>query len=77
MATLELPPVDFDKLVLRTVDVDPSDLVRLAWPPRKTHCSFRTDAQYRFDSPDGSFGVLYAAFDLKTAFAESVLHSAP
>jgi hypothetical protein len=38
-----------------------------------SHCRFRREARYRFDSPDRSFGVMYAAFDLATAFAETVL----
>ena len=34
---------------------------------------FRREARYRFDDPEREFGVLYAAFDLETAFAETVL----
>ena len=77
MSLIDLPPADFNKLRLRTMQIEPSALLRLARIDAKTHCRFHTDARYRFDSPDGSFGVLYAAFDLKTAFCEAVLRDEP
>src|SRR5690606_22847901 len=52
-------------------------LVRLAWADPSTHLPFRTDARYRFDAPDDSFGVVYAAFDLDTAFVETILRDKP
>lgn len=77
MADLELPPTDFEQLKLLTFRMDPAKLTRLAWSDSVTHASFRTTADYRFDSPDGSFGVLYAAPKLETAFAESELRDNP
>ena len=77
MADLELPPADFARLTLRIVRRKPAALVRLAWDEPATRANFRKDACHRFDSPDGTFGVLYVAFDLKTAFAETVLRARP
>lgn len=34
---------------------------------------FGRAAQYRFDAPDGSYGVMYAALDFATCFAEALL----
>src|SRR5665213_417033 len=77
MSTIHLPPAKFEKLLLNPLQIEPSDLLRLALIDPKTHCRFRTDARHRFDSPDASFGVLYAAFDLKTSFCEAVLRDEP
>jgi hypothetical protein len=77
MSSIDPPPDPFASLRLHAIQVAPSDLVRLAWPDQATHVGFRTLARYRFDSPDESFGVLYAAFSLTTAFAESVLRATP
>ena len=77
MSDLPPPPKDFDALELQVEEVEPAALVRLAWRPKATYLRFRRDAQYRFDPPDRSFGVLYAAFDLQTAFVESVLRETP
>jgi hypothetical protein len=76
MARIQAPPRQFNGLSLITEDVDPGALVRLASQDPASHCRFRSDARYRFDAPDHSFGVLYAAFDLATAFAETVLRDA-
>ena len=77
MADFELPPTDFEQLKLLTIRIQPGKLVRLAWSDVATHVGFRATADYRFDSPDGSFGVLYAGFKLETAFAESGLRDNP
>jgi hypothetical protein len=79
MSPLDPPPENLSELKLPIFAVRrrAGALVRLAWPDPGTHGGFRRDAQYRFDAPDGSFGVLYAAFDLKTAFAETVLRDKP
>ena len=77
MSELAPPPKNFAGLKLQLEEVEPASLLRLAWRPKITHFRFRRDSQYRFDSPDRSFGVLYAAFDLQTAFAESVLRDTP
>lgn len=74
---LPLPPPEFARLPLQVEELRPMQLVRLAWAARRTHCVFRRDARYRFDAPDGEFGVLYAACDLRTAFVESVLRERP
>ena len=73
MARIQAPPRNFDLLSLVIEDVEPSTLLRMAARDPASHCRFRREARYRFDSPDRSFGVMYAAFDLATAFAETVL----
>jgi hypothetical protein len=79
MSTLDPPPANLSALKLPMVSVRrrKGALVRLAWPDPATYGGFRSSAKYRFDAPDGSFGVLYAAFELETAFAESVLRDTP
>ena len=77
MARIQEPPRHFAELALVTQDVAPSDLLRLAWEEPRTHLLFGRDARFRFDAPSREFGVLYAAFDLPTAFAETVLRDAP
>lgn len=77
MSYLPLPPALFHRRQLRTRLVDPASLVRLAWDSPTTLAGFRYNARYRFDAPDASFGVLYAAFDLKTAFVETILRNEP
>ena len=71
------PPKGFDRTDLLSVDVDPAELLRLAFRAKASLLGFRDTARYRFDAPAGEFGVLYAAFDLATAFAETVLRTAP
>ena len=75
MPTLEPPPDDFARLNLVTIEVAAASLLRLASARYLSSDPFRRSAQYRFDSPDGSFGVLYAAFDLETAFVESIVRN--
>jgi hypothetical protein len=71
------PPTGFDRTNLVLVDVDPEELLRLAFRSKASQLGFRASAKYRFDAPAGEFGVLYAAFDLATAFAETVLRAVP
>ena len=73
MTPLDPPPKDFSKLNLVTIEVEPSSLLRLASTKHLSSDPFRRDRQYRFDAPDESFGVLYAAFDLETAFVEAIV----
>ena len=77
MARIQAPPRNFHLLSLIVEDVEPSTLVRMASRDPASHCRFRREARFRFDSPDRSFGVMYAAFDLATAFAETVLRDKP
>ena len=77
MARIQAPPRNFQLLSLIVEDVEPAALVRMAWRNPASHCRFERKARYRFDSPDHSFGVMYAAFDLATAFAETVLRDQP
>lgn len=75
MTALDPPPDDFAKLTLVTTEVAPTSLLRIASATHLLADPFRRSAEYRFDSPDGSFGVLYAAFDLETAFVESIVRA--
>ena len=77
MARIQAPPRNFQLLPLIAEDVEPSALVRMAWRDPASHCRFRREARYRFDAPDRSFGVMYATFDLATAFAETILRDRP
>lgn len=71
------PPSGFERADLVLIDVDPGELLRLAFRTKASQLAFRASARYRFDAPAGEFGVLYAAFDLATAFAETVLRTVP
>ena len=75
MTALDPPPDDFAKLTLVTTEVAPASLLRLASGRHLSDDPFRRSALYRFDAPDESFGVFYAAFDLETAFVESIVRA--
>ena len=75
MTALDPPPDDFAKLTLVTTEVAPAFLLRLASARHLSGDPFRRSALYRFDFPDDSFGVFYAAFDLETAFVESIVRA--
>src|ERR1700738_325097 len=77
MARIQAPPRNFHLLSLIVEDVEPGTLLRMASRDPASHCRFGREARYRFDSPDRSFGVMSAAFDLATAFAETVLRDKP
>jgi hypothetical protein len=77
MKRIPNPPAHFEQLRLKTEFIEPSQLLRLARMDPSTHLEFHEEAHFRFDAPDRSFGVLYAAFDLKTCFVEAELREAP
>jgi hypothetical protein len=77
MTGIPSPPHNYNSLKLVTESVEARKLVRIAWRDATSHFNFRRSAAYRFDAPDRSFGVLYAAFDFETAFAETVLRQRP
>jgi hypothetical protein len=77
MTGLPLPPAHLHALRLLIVEVEPRLLLRIAWRDLKSHAAFQRESRNRFDAPDGSFGTLYAAFDLETAFVEAVLRERP
>jgi len=77
MARIQAPPRNYHLLSLIVEDVEPSTLLRIASRDSANHCRFKREARYRFDSPDRSFGVMYATFELATAFAEAVLRDKP
>lgn len=79
MSALRPPPANLHerKLPLHSLRRREGALIRLAWTDPASHLPFRRDARYRFDAPDGSFGVVYAAFDLETAFVETLVRDKP
>jgi hypothetical protein len=68
---LPAPPVDFAGRTVTIVEFDK--------PIFRSHSSSRhpvfygKTGQYRFDAPDGSYGVLYAGADMFCAFIESLI----
>jgi hypothetical protein len=71
-------PTDFSARTIRTHYVDAHDLLRIFRTPPGNHPApvhYGTSATKRFDCPKGagSFGVAYAAFDLATCFAETIV----
>jgi hypothetical protein len=75
MSALDPPPDDFSKLKLVSIEIAPASLLRLTSTRHLSGDPFRRSALYRFDAPDASYGVLYAAFDLETAFVESIVRN--
>ncbi len=73
MPSLQAPSSDFCTFDLAIEVAQPNSLLRLASSEPDTHLRFRRNPWFRFDSPDGTFGVLYVAFTLETAFLEAVL----
>jgi len=73
--TAPLPPPDLHrrKLVIEELPVGTQlfRFHRLAYPPTY----FDTSQGGRFNSPDGRYGVLYAALDRRGAFAETLLRN--
>lgn len=69
--TLSAPPVDFAGRTVTVVEFDK--------PIFRSHSTtrhpvfFGKTRQYRFDAPDGSYGVLYAGADIFCAFVESII----
>lgn len=77
MSPLHVPRADFASFDLIVEPIHPDSLLRLATSDPDSHLQFRRNAWFRFDSPDGGFGVLYAAFNLETAFVEAILRDKP
>jgi len=72
------PPAQLDRIDLPVATVDPAELLRL-FPIGKPPLHFRVAKQgqrgYRFDAPNGEFGVMYCAFSLEVCFAETLLRT--
>lgn len=70
---LTLPSKETLQRRLVPVFVPVTALVRMSRSPQKE--PFWSKAKrYRFDDPQGRFGVLYAGDSIETSFAESVIH---
>jgi hypothetical protein len=72
------PPDHLDRIDLPVVSIDPASLLRL-FPLGRQAVHFRVARKgqraYRFDAPDGEFGVMYCAFSLEVCFAETLLRT--
>jgi hypothetical protein len=72
------PPEHLDRIDLPVVSIDPASLVRLFLldrPPLHFRAPRKGQRAYRFDAPDGEFGVMYCAFSLEVCFAETLLRT--
>jgi hypothetical protein len=68
------PPAN-DRVAPRIVTLTSGDLLYRFNPASKTSgLFFGKTGDYRWDAPDQSYGVLYTARDVKTAFAETYGH---
>lgn len=71
-----LRPPDIARVHAATLDIAELTVGRLLriGPARfPSLVYFSREARYRFDAPDGSYGVMYAALDFTTCFAEVLL----
>jgi hypothetical protein len=59
---------------LSVTEIDPTRLLRLTRFP-KTEPYWGKGKAYRFDDPAQVYGATYTAFDIKVAFAETILHT--
>jgi len=72
------PPAHLERTNLPLATVDPAELLRLfplVRPPLHFRVARRRQKAYRFDAPDGEFGVMYCAFSLEVCFAETLLRT--
>jgi hypothetical protein len=72
------PPDQLDRIDLPVVSIDPASLLRLfplGRPPIRFRVAGKGQRAYRFDAPDGEFGVMYCAFALEVCFAETLLRT--
>jgi hypothetical protein len=73
-----LPPANLDRIDLPAVTATPDDLLRLfslGRDPLYFRVAAKGQQAYRFDAPDGEFGVMYCAFSLQVCFAETLLRT--
>ena len=71
-----LRPPDIPRVNAATLDVAEltvGGLLRIGPARFPSLVYFGREAHYRFDAPDGSYGVMYAALDFTTCFAEVLL----
>lgn len=72
------PPADLDRIDLPLVTVNAAELLRLfplGEPPIRLRVAEKGQKAYRFDAPNGEFGVMYCAFSLDVCFAETLLRT--
>ena len=72
------PPAHLHRIDLSVVTVDPAALLRLfslGKPPIHFRVAKKRQKAYRFDAPNGEFGVMYCAFTLEVCFAETLLRT--
>jgi hypothetical protein len=72
------PPAHLERIDLPLVTVEPGELLRLfplGKPPIHFRFARRRQKAYRFDAPNGEFGVMYCAFSPEVCFAETLLRT--
>lgn len=65
--------LDLNRVSALTIPVDATDYLRIIWQDHRTTPIGMGYGKTRFASPDDKFKVLYAARDLRTAVAETVV----
>ena len=73
--TLPLPPADVDRRKLAITEIPLGALMRISQAAFPNAVYFGDTLTYRFDAPDGSYGVMYAGFDLVTCVAETLIRA--
>jgi hypothetical protein len=73
MATLRRPPRGLDRATIHLVRLAPACLHRIAYADSASWLHFGEEAKYRFNAPNGRYGVLYAATDFATALSETIV----
>jgi len=72
------PPANLDRIDLPVTVVDADELMRLhalGANPLQFRVALKGSRGYRFDAPDGEFGVVYCASSLEVCFAETLLRA--
>jgi RES domain len=73
---MPLPPSDFSSRVPETVKLPKGSLIHRFYANKFSNpIHFDTSTNGRFNAPDGTYGVLYAAHTMSGAFAETFLRS--
>jgi hypothetical protein len=72
-----LPPQNFSEIHLPTKNIPPRTSLYRIHPCRRDPIYYNSTKDYRFNSPDGSYGVLYVGEDRLVAFRETIVRDYP
>lgn len=70
-----LPPADLDRRLPELVELPAGEEIHRFYAARWEPLFFDRSSQGRFNAPDASYGVLYAARETSGAFAETFLRA--